>query len=293
VHTFGPSWINDLRGGFVELYNTRISKCRDITNSSLGINNPLEFGVGGVAALMPTIDINTQRSTSGIGNAWDFYDRQRNAYLMNTVTAIRGTHSFQFGAEVRHTTLAGEYMARTNGDLDYQNWALFFTGHGASGGGSDLDQGDTRRNYLTWDTSFFLQDDWKVRKDLTLNFGVRWDNFGRFKEINGRIGTYFKKDMAARAGVSEGYHIASGHLIFKPNFDPLKMGLCISPDVPLDLSMVHKAQRDTIFQPDRNNFAPRVGIPWQPRGVERLVVRAGYGIYYERPTGAFKRFLST
>ena len=77
-------------------------------------------------------------------------------------------------------------------------------------------------------------------------------------------------------------------MIFQPNFDPLKMGLYISPDVPLDLSMVHKAQRDTIFQPDRNNFAPRVGIAWQPRQMERMVIRAGYGIYYERPTGSFK-----
>ena len=42
-------------------------------------------------------------------------------------------------------------MARTNGDLDYDNWVLFFTGHGASGGGSDLDQGDTRRNFFAQD----------------------------------------------------------------------------------------------------------------------------------------------
>ena len=39
-------------------------------------------------------------------------------------------------------------MARTNGDLDYDNWVLFFTGHGAAGGGSDLDQGDTRRDFF-------------------------------------------------------------------------------------------------------------------------------------------------
>jgi hypothetical protein len=288
VHTFGPNWINDLRGGFFELFNTRISKYRDINNSTLGIYNPLESGVGGLAALMPTIDINTQRSTSGIGNAWDFFDRQRNAYVMNTVTSVRGSHTLQFGAEIRRTTLAGEYMARTNGDLDYQNWALFFSGHGASGGGSDLDQGDTRRNYLTWDTSLFMQDDWKVRKNLTMNLGLRWDYFGWFKELNGRIGTYFTKEMAARAGVAEGYHIAADHIIFKPDFDPLKMGLFISPDVPLDLSMVHKAQRDSIFQPDRNNFAPRIGFAWQPSRMERMVVRAGYGIYYERPSGAFK-----
>jgi hypothetical protein len=63
----------------------------------------------------------------------------------------------------------------------------------------------------------------------------------------------------------------------------------ISPYVnPLDLSQVHKAQRSNIFQPDRNNFAPRIGFAWQPQKYQRMVLRGGYGIYYERPTGSFK-----
>ena len=37
LHTFGPGWVNELRGGMFELYNTRISKFRDIFNSTLGI----------------------------------------------------------------------------------------------------------------------------------------------------------------------------------------------------------------------------------------------------------------
>ncbi len=288
VHTFGSRWINDLRGGFFELYNTRISKYRDIKNSTLGIYNPLEFGVGGLASLMPTIDINTQRSTSGIGNAWDFFDRQRNAYLLDTVTHIRGNHTIQAGGEVRRTTLAGEYMARTNGDLDYGNWVLFFTGHGAAGGGSDLDQGDTRRNYRMWDASLFVQDDWRVRKGLTINAGLRWDQFGWPVELMGRIGTFYRPSDAARAGVEPGYHIAANHLIHNAEFDPLKMGLYISPYVTVDRSMVRKARRDSIFQPDRNNVAPRVGFAWQVPKVERLVLRGGYGIYYDRPSGSFK-----
>ncbi len=55
----------------------------------------------------------------------------------------RGRHTLQTGVEYRHINFEGEYMSRTNGDLDYGNWAFFFTGHGAAGGGSDLDQGDT------------------------------------------------------------------------------------------------------------------------------------------------------
>ena len=60
-------------------------------------------------------------------------------------------------------------LARTNGDLDYDNWVLFFTGHGASGGGSDLDQGDTRRHFKMKDFSTIFQDDWRIRRGLTIN----------------------------------------------------------------------------------------------------------------------------
>ncbi|HUS05665.1 MAG TPA: carboxypeptidase regulatory-like domain-containing protein [Bryobacteraceae bacterium] len=288
LHTFGPYWVNELRGGFFELYNTRISKFRDIFNSTLGIYNPLEHSLGGLASLMPTVDIVTQRSGAGIGNAWDFYDRQRNAYASDSLTRILGAHTLQFGGEARRTNLKGEYMARTNGDLDYDNWVLFFTGHGASGGGSDLDQGDTRRDYNMFDVSLFAQDDWRVRKDLTINAGVRWDYYGWPTETSGRIGTYYNNEAAARAGVEPGYYINKNHLIFQPGFDPAKMGLVVSPDVPLDLRQVHKAQRDNIFKPDWNNLAPRIGISWKPGFSNRLVFRTGYALYYERPSGSFK-----
>ncbi len=288
VHTFGSSWINDLRGGFFELYNTRISKFRDFTNSSLGIFNPLEQALGGLASLMPTIDIVTQRGGAGIGNAWDFFDRQRTAYASNTVSRILGNHTLQFGGEVKRNTIAGEYMARTNGDLDYDSWLFFFTGNGAAGGGSDLDQGDTRRNYRMWDTGLFFQDDWRVRKGLTINAGLRWDYFGWPVELQGRMGTFYTAAQAQAAGVQPGYHIASNHLIFQPNFDPLKMGLVVSNYVGINLSQVHKAARNSIFPGDYNNFAPRVGFAWQPSKMSRFVFRGGYGIYFERPQGSFK-----
>ena len=288
IHTFGPAWVNELRGGFFELNNTRISKFRDIFNSTLGIYNPLEYAVGGLASLMPTVDIVTQRSGAGIGNAWDFYDRQRTISATDLVTRIAGSHTMQFGGEVRRSNLNGEYMARTNGDLDYDNWILFFTGHGASGGGSDLDQGDTRRDYNMFDVSLFFQDDWKVRRGLTINMGARWDYYGWPIETQGRIGTYYNQEMAKRAGIQPGYYINQNHVIFKPGFDPLQMGLVVSPYVPLNLSQVHKAERDNIFRPDYNNVAPRIGFAWQPPFTDKLVIRAGYGMYFERPSGSFK-----
>ncbi len=288
-HSFGPRLFNELRGGFFELFNTRISLYRDILNSTLGIRNPIEDALGGLASLMPTIDINTQRSTSGIGNAWDFFDRQRTINIADNVSYTAGKHQVQFGGEIRRPTIAGEYMARTNGDLDYDNWILFFTGHGASGGGSDLDMGDTRRHFKMKDFSLFAQDDWRVRSNFTINAGVRYEFFSYPAETQGRIGSYYLPHMAARAGVQPGFQIPSNSVIFRQGFDPIQLGLVVAPGTPWNLNQVSKAKWDSTIAPDFNNFAPRVGFAWQPeRFGRRVSVRGGYGIFYERPSGAFK-----
>lgn len=287
IQTFGSRWVNDLRGGFFELYNTRISKFRDILNSTLGIYNPLESAVGGLASLMPTVDINTQRGASGIGNAWDFFNRQRVINVADTVTHIRGAHNIQFGGEVRRPTIAGEYMARTNGDLDYENWALFLTGHGASGGGSDLDQGDTRRHFKMLDYTFFVQDDWRVRKGLNINAGARWEYFSWPTDTQGRIGTYYTAAMARQAGVEPGYHIPAESKIFNKDFDPIQIGLVLRPGTPWNLNQVHRAANRSTINSDLNNISPRIGFAWQPAALQRTVIRGGYGIFFDRPSGSF------
>jgi len=287
-HAFSPHWLNDVRGGFFELYNTRIAKFRDITNSSLGIHNPLEQALGGLASLMPTIDITTQRNTSGIGNAWDFFDRQRVINAADTVSYVSTRHTLQFGAEIRRPTIKGEYMSRTNGDLDFSNWVLFFAGHAASGTSSDLDQGDTRRHFKMLDYSFFLHDDWRARPGLTLNLGLRYDFYGFPSEVEGKIGNYYTAAAAARLGVSPGFHVPGNSIIFRPDFQPSQIGLVLDSGVAFDRRQVHPAKYDSTLLADRNNFAPRIGFAWQPARSSRLVVRGGYGVFYDRLSGAFK-----
>lgn len=289
THVFSSRWINELRGGFFELYNTRISLNRDIKNSTLGINNPLENAIGGLASLMPTIDIvGSSGNSAGIGNAWDFFDRQRVINIQDTMSFITGRHSIQFGGEWRRSTLKGEYMARTNGDLDYDNWVLFLTGHGASGGGSDLDQGDTRRHFKMNDFSGFFQDDIRIHPRLTLNLGVRYDLFGSPVEVQGRIGNFYLPDTAAKLGVEPGYQIPSDSIVFEPGFNPLQIGLYVAPGTPLDMTQVHPAKYASTLAGDHNNFAPRVGFAWKPVWGASLVVRGGYGVFYDRPSGVFK-----
>jgi len=94
--------------------------------------------------------------------------------------------------------------------------------------------------------------------------------------------------MAQRAGLPAGLYIPQNSKIFNRDFNPLQIGLVVSPGVPWNLDQVHKAPHSSTIYPDRNNIAPRFGFAWQPRGFEKLVVRGGYGIYFERPSGSFK-----
>jgi hypothetical protein len=286
-HTFNAHLVNDLRVGFFDLANNRLAQNQDFKNSTLGIFNPLE-ALGGLAALMPTIDITTQYGSGGIGNAWDFYDRQKVYNLIDTVSYVRAKHAFQFGGEYRRMNLTGEFQSRTNGDLDYDTWALFFTGHGAAGGGSDLDQGDTRRNMTAQDISWYVHDDWKVRRGLTLNLGVRYDFFGHFTDSDGRLGAFVTEALAKETGLPSGYQVPSNSLIFKPGFKPLDIGLYVEPGVNIDLSQINKAKTDSTLFNDNNNFAPRLGFAWQPSFLPKFVVRGGYSIFYERTSASYK-----
>jgi outer membrane receptor protein involved in Fe transport len=291
TQAFGSRLLHEVSGGYYDLQNTRISKYRDINNSTLGIYNPLEHAIGGLAALMPTIDIVTQRNSGGIGNAWDFWDIQRTWSLSDKWSLVTGRHTLQAGVEYRRVNLEGEFMARTNGDLDYDNWVLFFTGHGASGGGSDLDQGDTRRAFLTNDIGGFVQDDWRLGGGLTINAGLRYDVFGSFTERNGRVGNYYLPDVAATLGTAPGYQVPGNAPFFQPGFTPLEIGLYVDPSVPIDLSQIHEAKYDSTVRGDYNNVAPRFGIAWQPPFDSRMVLRGGWGMFYERTGASYKRDL--
>jgi outer membrane receptor protein involved in Fe transport len=240
---------------------------------------------------MPTIDINTQRSSGGIGNAWDFWDIQRVWTVADRWSLVTGRHTLQVGGEFRRVGLEGEYMARTNGDLDYDNWALFFAGHGAAGGGSDLDQGDTRRDYAANDVGLFVQDDWRVGAGVTINAGLRYDIYGNLSERNGRIGNYYLPEVARELGVEPGFQVPGNAPFFAPGFDPLDLGLYISPGTAIDLSQVHEAKYASTVRGDYDNVAPRIGVAWQPSFAPRAVLRGGWGLFYERTGASYKRDL--
>ena len=112
----------------------------------------------------------------------------------------------------------------------------------------------------------FVQDDWRVRRNVTLNLGLRWDYYPGWTEENGRQALF---------------DIASGSIVV-PDGAVDK----VSPLMPrgyvnvLEASKAGYAPR-TLTKGDTNNISPRVGFAWRLGSGNQSVVRGGFGIYYD------------
>lgn len=107
----------------------------------------------------------------------------------------------------------------------------------------------TRADMAIWEGAAFIQDDWKMRRDLTLNIGLRWDYYGPYTDTHDRF-----RNFIPGTGTTYTERLASGRV------DVTKRG----------------------WKTDLLNFAPRIGIAWDIGGSSRNVIRAGYGISYDR-----------
>ncbi len=105
--------------------------------------------------------------------------------------------------------------------------------------------------YLGDSYDLFVQDDWRVRGNLTLNFGLRYEFISPFHEAHNQLANLITQFDA------EGNFLTA-------------TAVSIRDDEFTDARLMN---------PERNNFAPRVGIAWKPFGA-KTVVRAGYGINY-------------
>ena len=101
----------------------------------------------------------------------------------------------------------------------------------------------------------FLNDDWRISPELTLNAGVRWEYGAPITELYGRL---VNLDIA-------------------PDFAAVAPVIANDPTATL----TGQPYPSSLVRPDKRGFEPRVGIAWRPISASSMVVRAGYGIYYD------------
>ena len=204
----------------------------------------------------------------------------------NTISTVRGGHSLRAGGEMRQHMLDGDLQETRNRRHNFDTWFDFLTvGYRNPGdrnrarqiSDTGLNVGSTVRNYRLTDWSWFVADDWKISQNLTINLGVRQDYYGFPSEKNGFLALYDYNAALATGNLQDGF-------VFASNFDPSSVPGAAG--LPLTIS-----SRETIVPGDYNNIAPRASFAWLPMADKEFVVRGGYGLFYERVTGAFANSL--
>ena len=242
VHLFGPHAVNTVLIGF----NRAIRELLQ-TNHQTNVNQL--WGVN----WLPTDPIDfgyPQINVSGFSQVGDVTElpinRAENTYqLTDGFSLVHGSHTLKAGFEMRRQ--------QHNGIDDiYSRGALSFLGALSGSGIGDLllglptfgiqSQFDNAQTLRSTDTDAYFQDDWKVSRSLTLNLGLRYEYNAPATDPFNRMSDFLP---------------ATGQIV-----NVGTNGVTLSG-----------------YHADYKDFAPRLGFAWSPDS--RLVVRGGYGIFYD------------
>jgi hypothetical protein len=288
THIFTPNWINEFRFGYFYLNNTRRldDEFLPITNESIGVFNPASTFDSSVATtrLGHYIGRNNIANFSFGGPNDSFNKRKQVTYsLGNNFNWIFGNHNIKFGGEFkRHqydTNLPEEQATEFE---KFDSFTQLLTGNATE---ADTQYGITDKSFRFIDWGFYLTDNWKINRRLSVNWGLRYELFLRPTEKNGRIGNF---DLASflPCFTKTGGSTATCDNPTRGFIVPSNVQLTGNPVVDGAITATNVAgNKHTLNGEDFNNFAPRVGFAYSIN--DRLVVRGGYGLFYDRPSAAF------
>ena len=254
-----PAWLTAGTGGAVPCFSDGTPE------NTLGIHPNLGPKFEGVPFIQLsggfTIGNNGEGEVPQVGNSFQWSD---------SVSKIVGTHSIKFGADVRrqrfdqtlYFDVNGEFFVdgtSTNspgGDSVFSDYMLGFPG--------SYGQGSAQVEHVR-DTGLYLfaQDSWKIKPNLTLNYGLRW-------ELNTPIADVSKHVQTFRPGqVSTVFPCENTANTDCSSMTPV--GLVVPGDagVPNGLTQTYYKA-----------FAPRIGIAWSPGNSGKTSIRAGWGLFY-------------
>jgi len=264
--TPNTSW--DQRIGFIrEIANAHTSQILTPSGTGTGINL-----LGGT--YFPGFTITNPAGTGndlGIGpannfaNAGVFQNQFEGASNFNWIT---GKHSFSFGFIVDYGQLNVVNRENQVSTFGFSNFANFLTGNlGGSRNAGLLLNGETNRYYRSKQAGLYAEDDIKLKSNLTVDLGLRWDWDGPLTEKNGRLTNFFPQvysyDLPSDTINNIGLVIAGNN----KEFCATKSSSCVG---------------NSTLTGRQWGIAPRIGVAWSPSFVKNVVVRSGFGLYYDR-----------
>jgi len=247
---FTPTVINELLVGYNQI--TIVGQTLDW--SGIG-NGNATFGIPGGQPIPGLSSIRFGGGLSDLGAAATDTDTLDKTYQINEkLTWIKGRHALKFGGQFLHY-VQQRFYAGNNGLLGFFGYSGAFSGFsfsdflldqvGSKGRGSDSDAWTHVHNRM----ALFVQDDFKVTPDLTLNLGLRWA---------------YTQPLVEKDNRQSNFSLQTGQQI---------------------LAQDGGLESRSLYQPYKKGFEPRLGFAYSPG--DRWVLRGGYGIsQYMEGTGA-------
>jgi hypothetical protein len=277
IHTFAPRIFNMASVSFNRNRNDTLpffANGSDVA-ATLGIlgtsSNPLNFGP-------PNLSFT---NFAGLTDGSASFTRIQTFGLNEVFTWMRAKHTLSFGALFQRSQNNVKTDSNGRGSFSFSGLAtsgLDANGQPLAATGYDFADfllglpnsdsirfGDTTTYFRSTNYSFFGQDDWRMKPNFSINFGLRYEYYGVPSELYGR----------------------------EANLDIARYFTAVAQVTPAQAGPYTGEFPAGLVNPDRNNFAPRLGIAWRPWPKGKTVVRAGYGLYYNGAAyNSFSRNLS-
>ncbi len=229
-----------------------------------GISNaPFDWGLPGISFT----------SFGGFNDPKPHRELDQTYTISDTLNWNHGKHNWRFGGDYRRILQSFRSSRNAEGSFVFTGFATsqyapnstqpvastgydfadFLLGFPQQ---TSLQFGATAYNFRANSFDFFAQDDWRILPSLSLNLGLRYEYIGPYTEAQDRI----------------------ANLVVGPGFATATPVIPTGALLPTGSGTFLTSSNPALVNPDRNNFAPRIGIAWKP--AQKTVVRAGYGINY-------------
>jgi Carboxypeptidase regulatory-like domain/TonB dependent receptor len=278
THIFSPAFSSNLRYGY---------SYGDYQFLQVGANQNISptLGLGGVPfgpklGGTPQFSV-TSLSSFGTTPYFPAGKHTNEFQIEDDMTGIIGNHTLGFGINLQSVRLNVASSGDSRGVYAYTGKYTGVPGQSFTGAGASdflLDQMNSASLTTThpsdlarWYVAGYFQDDWKVRPNLTLNMGLRYDYFQNFKELSLEEANFEMTGAVTPGG-------GSGIITYPTQKTPLYLAPAFLSFLTQSNVQIQYSNNQTLTQMPKTNFGPRLGIAYMLQ--HKTVIRGGYGLFF-------------